>query len=97
MITFDELKRRSGRLGVDVTVLEKDYCLGWFLKGLSENSVLHENLGFKGATAIKKAYFPLYRFSEDLDFTSIKDFTEEIRNLEKNLKKILPSCVLTDI
>ena len=75
MITLDELKRLSGQLSVDVTILEKDYCLGWFLKGLSENSVLHENLAFKGATAIKKAYFPDYRFSEDLDFTSKKDFT----------------------
>jgi hypothetical protein len=32
MITLDELKRLSGRFGFDVTVLEKDYCLGWFLK-----------------------------------------------------------------
>jgi len=86
MITLDELKRLSGRFGFDVTVLEKDYCLGWFLKGLSENSALHENLGFKGATAIKKAYFPDYRFSEDLDFTSIKDFTEEI--LEREVRAV---------
>ena len=78
MISLDELKRRSGQLGVDVTVLEKDYCLGWFLKGFSQNSVLHENLAFKGATAIKKIYFPNYRFSEDLDFTSKKDFTRRI-------------------
>jgi predicted nucleotidyltransferase component of viral defense system len=82
MITLDELKRRSGQLGVDVTVLEKDYCLGWFLRGFSENSVLHENLAFKGATAIKKTYFPHHRFSEDLDFTSKKDFTGEILKKE---------------
>jgi len=86
MITLDELKRLSGQLSVDVTVLEKDYCLGWFLKGLSENSVLHENLAFKGATAIKKTYFPDYRFSEDLDFTSKKDFTEEI--LEREVRAV---------
>ena len=82
MITLDELKRRSGQLGVDVTVLEKDYCLGWFLRGFSENSVLRENLAFKGATAIKKIYFPNYRFSEDLDFTSKKDFTGDILERE---------------
>ena len=82
MITMDELKRLSGQLSIDVTVLEKDYCLGWFLKGISENSGLHENLAFKGATAIKKTYFPDYRFSEDLDFTSKKDFTEAILERE---------------
>ena len=82
MITMDELKRLSGQLSIDVTVLEKDYCLGWFLKGISENSGLHENLAFKGATAIKKTYFPDYRFSEDLDFTSKKDFTEVILERE---------------
>lgn len=49
-------------------VLERDYCLSWFLVGLSR-SPLRERLYFKGGTALKKCYFPDYRFSEDLDFT----------------------------
>jgi predicted nucleotidyltransferase component of viral defense system len=49
-------------------VLERDYCLAWFLVGLSQSS-LHDHLVFKGGTALKRCYFGDYRFSEDLDFT----------------------------
>ncbi|MEO0461074.1 MAG: nucleotidyl transferase AbiEii/AbiGii toxin family protein [Myxococcota bacterium] len=49
-------------------VLERDYCLAWFLVGLSR-STLREKLLFKGGTALKRCYFGDYRFSEDLDFT----------------------------
>jgi hypothetical protein len=48
--------------------LERDYCLSWFLVGLSR-SPLRDRLAFKGGTALKKCYFGDYRFSEDLDFT----------------------------
>jgi len=54
-------------------VLERDYCLAWFLVGLSRVP-LRERLEFKGGTAIKRCYFGDYRFSEDLDFT----LTEEV-------------------
>lgn len=49
-------------------VLERDYCLAWFLVALSRTP-LRERLVFKGGTAIKRLYFGEYRFSEDLDFT----------------------------
>ena len=49
-------------------MLERDYCLAWFLVGLSTSS-LREHLVFKGGTALKRCYFGDYRFSEDLDFT----------------------------
>lgn len=49
-------------------VLERDYCLAWFLSGLSE-SELRRVFAFKGGTALKRCYFRNYRFSEDLDFT----------------------------
>jgi uncharacterized protein len=42
--------------------------LGRLLMGLSD-SLLRSLLAFKGGTAIKKIYFPDYRYSEDLDFT----------------------------
>lgn len=59
---------RAGGRRIPEAVLERDYCLSWFLVGLSR-SALRELLLFKGGTALKKCYFPDYRFSEDLDFT----------------------------
>ncbi len=74
MIPQRNLSRLSNRLmrgggrRIPERVLERDYCLSWFLVGLSR-SPLRERLLFKGGTALKKCYFPGYRFSEDLDFT----------------------------
>lgn len=63
----NRLARAGGRRIVEA-VLERDYCLAWFLVGLSR-SPLRERLLFKGGTALKRCYFADYRFSEDLDFT----------------------------
>jgi predicted nucleotidyltransferase component of viral defense system len=52
-------------------VLERDYCLAWFLTLLAESD-LKPVLAFKGGTALKRCYFSDYRFSEDLDFTLIQ-------------------------
>jgi predicted nucleotidyltransferase component of viral defense system len=60
-------------------VLERDYCLAWFLNALS-GSDLRPVLAFKGGTALKRCYFSDYRFSEDLDFTLREPLAfEEIR------------------
>ena len=63
----NRLARQGGRR-IPEAVLERDYCLAWFLVGLSR-SPLRKRLAFKGGTAIKHCYFGDYRFSEDLDFT----------------------------
>lgn len=59
---------QSGGRRVAEAVLERDYCLAWFLVGLSRVPV-RDALIFKGGTALKRCYFGEYRFSEDLDFT----------------------------
>jgi len=51
-------------------VVEKDYALSYLLAGIVDVPMLREMLVFKGGTCLRKAYFPGYRFSEDLDFTS---------------------------
>ncbi len=74
MIPQSNLSRLANRLAraggrrIPENVLERDYCLSWFLAGLSQSPV-RDRLIFKGGTALKKCYFPDYRFSEDLDFT----------------------------
>lgn len=65
----NRLAEQGGRR-IPETVLERDYCLSWFLVGLAR-SPLRDRLAFKGGTALKKCYFGDYRFSEDLDFTVI--------------------------
>ena len=59
---------RDGGRRIPEAVLERDYCLAWFLIALSRVP-LRERLAFKGGTALKRCYFGDYRFSEDLDFT----------------------------
>jgi uncharacterized protein len=66
-------------------VLERDYCLAWFLTALAESD-LKGVLAFKGGTALKRCYFSDYRFSEDLDFTLIEAIPlEELLNRLKSV------------
>ncbi len=72
MIAQSEISRIAFRLQVSDRVIEKDYIITAILLALS-SSKLSEALAFKGGTALKKIYFPDYRFSEDLDFTLIAE------------------------
>jgi predicted nucleotidyltransferase component of viral defense system len=63
----NRLYKEHGGRRIPEAVLERDYCLAWFLAGLSQ-SKLRDLLIFKGGTALKRCHFGDYRFSEDLDF-----------------------------
>ncbi len=67
--------------------IEKDYIVSWVLYGISENKTLFESLVFKGGTVLKKAYFPDYRFSEDLDFT-LNDESIKNEQIKEEFKKV---------
>ena len=62
------LNKRSHRY--HLATAEKDYFLAVISKIIFD-SPLRDKLVFKGGTAIHHCYLPQYRFSEDLDFTSI--------------------------
>lgn len=64
----NRLHKEHGGRRIPEAVLERDYCLAWFLIGLSQIK-LRDLLIFKGGTALKRCHFGDYRFSEDLDFT----------------------------
>ena len=91
MIAQRDLSLLSNRLALEggrripESVLERDYCLSWFLVGLSQNA-LCERLAFKGGTALKKCYFGRYRFSEDLDFTLVEETSWE--EIERGLNSV---------
>ncbi len=78
----NRLAKEGGRRFQE-SVLERDYCLAWFLAALAESD-LRTVLGFKDGTALKRCYFEDYRFSEDLDFTLTEptEFEELVRRLE---------------
>jgi len=60
----NRLADKGGRR-IPEAVLERDYCLAWFLVGLSR-SRLRDIFAFKGGTALKRCYFGDYRFSKIL-------------------------------
>ncbi|MEO8665750.1 MAG: nucleotidyl transferase AbiEii/AbiGii toxin family protein [Ignavibacteria bacterium] len=78
MIEPREISKTASGLGLRDTQIEKDYIIGWVMKGIANNTFLKDKLIFKGGTAIRKIYIKDYRFSEDLDFT----YAEE--NMESN-------------
>jgi predicted nucleotidyltransferase component of viral defense system len=69
MIDKREILETASSLGLQPSVVEKDYVLGWLLAGINAHSELTDAWVFKGGTCLKKCYFETYRFSEDLDFT----------------------------
>jgi len=80
----NRLAKRGGRR-IREDVLERDYCLAWFLAVLAESD-LRTRLALKGGTALKRCYFADYRFSEDLDFTLLEAIPSD--NLLHRLERV---------
>ncbi len=85
----NRLHKEHGGRRIPEAVLERDYCLAWFLVGLGQ-SRLGQILIFKGGTALKRCYFGDYRFSEDLDFTLARpaEFAEIREGLEEVFERV---------
>jgi uncharacterized protein len=73
MIKPAEIKQFAHQSGVRDIQIEKDYILTWILYGISKHEQLSGVLAFKGGTVLKKVYIEDYRYSEDLDFTLLKE------------------------
>lgn len=99
------LEQTQQKLNVSWEVMEQDYVLSWVLWGMSSLEELRDHLAFKGGTALKKCYFGDYRFSQDLDFSSLKEAPkgDHLENLlikacdhaQIELNKRIPNPVLT--
>lgn len=85
MLDKKELGKMKDLLGFNLGQIEKDYLQSLFLLFLSRNT--ENDLVFKGGTALQKCY-GLNRFSEDLDFTLVKetDLDKIIKKTSENLK-----------
>ena len=75
MIQLNELKRIAANKKLALGVVEKDYALTWILYGLA-NTEFKKHFIFKGGTALRKIYFPEWRYSEDLDFSVSSKFSD---------------------
>ncbi|MFI4955925.1 MAG: nucleotidyl transferase AbiEii/AbiGii toxin family protein [Gammaproteobacteria bacterium] len=69
MILKNEIMEKALQFGLSPNIVEKDYILSWILAGISVHSAFNSSWIFKGGTCLKKCYFEMYRFSEDLDYT----------------------------
>jgi predicted nucleotidyltransferase component of viral defense system len=63
------IERARGHGGLLHDAVIKDHILGYLLAGIAATPGLGDRLAFKGGTALRKCWFPTYRYSEDLDFT----------------------------
>ena len=73
MILQKDIIAVAEKKGLTKSTIDKDWALGHFIDAIYSISELRDCLVFKGGTCLKKCYFPEYRFSEDLDFTSTKN------------------------
>ena len=65
------LKSMAKEKGTPMEVLEKDYALSYLLAALAKTPGIGDQIVLKGGTALRKLYYPGYRFSEDLDYSTI--------------------------
>lgn len=72
MITQNEMKQKAREYGVNPSTIERDYAQNWLLMALSSLPLV-----LKGGTGIRKVYISNYRFSDDLDFTLLEEFSAE--------------------
>jgi hypothetical protein len=71
MIAAAELHRMATAEGLRFDQAEKDYVILWFLYGLSRTELSPAEWFFKGGTCLRHCYYPMYRFSEDIDFSCL--------------------------
>ncbi len=88
MIAKQELMRLRGEWQLDVSVIEKDYVLGWVLAAIAAEPALANTWIFKGGTCLRKCYYETYRFSEDLDFTVVDGGPEEPDEMIEIFKRV---------
>lgn len=80
MINPAEIRARARELGLDASHVENDYVLCHLLVAMSE---AFGELVLRGGTSLARIYWPDYRLSEDLDFTTeapVVDLEPRLRN-----------------
>ena len=77
MIPDVEIKEKAVKYGVPASTVERDYAQNWLLGVLDP----FFEMALKGGTGIRKVFIDDYRFSDDLDFTLMREYSfDEVRN-----------------
>lgn len=84
MIGRDEIEAKATELGIHTSNVQRDYVFGWLVGGLYLQSALRDTLVLKGGNALRKAYFPATRYSDDLDFTTTEGLDDALLVREFN-------------
>lgn len=79
----------SQALGVEPSIVEKDYFVTLFLKEISKESL---RIIFKGGTSLSKCHKLIKRFSEDIDL-NIECETKPTQGQRKSLKSTIVSII----
>jgi len=87
MIDYFQIQRLASQNEIPESIIEKDYFIELMLFYLSNDEYFNKKVVFRGGTALKKIYFPDYRYSEDLDF--IIEEKGNPADLEQRLDRIL--------
>lgn len=85
MIDRAEIRARARHLGLDASHVENDYVLCHLLVAICEN---FPEFVFRGGTALARIYWPDYRLSEDLDFTSAAPVPDLEARLENAVRVV---------
>jgi predicted nucleotidyltransferase component of viral defense system len=84
MISPDELREQAAVYDLNEADIQRDYVFGWLIAGIYRASNLGDIAILKGGNALRKAYFPGTRFSDDLDFSTAQGLDSEMLLRELN-------------
>jgi predicted nucleotidyltransferase component of viral defense system len=70
MIEREEILAKAQEFGIKASDVQRDYVFGWLIGGVYQASTLRDALVLKGGNGLRKGYFPMTRFSDDLDFST---------------------------
>ncbi|WP_036306367.1 nucleotidyl transferase AbiEii/AbiGii toxin family protein, partial [Methyloglobulus morosus] len=86
MISSKEIESTAEKFCLQPQQVEKDYVHSWILWAINSRPELKKRLVLKGGNALRKCYFSETRFSKDLDFSSVDNFSQTL--LETELREV---------
>lgn len=76
MLHRNQLTKLADNNEVDAKTVERDYVLTHVMAGISRQGG-HQDMVFKGGTALRLCFFDDYRYSADLDFSLANGMTKQ--------------------